>query len=96
MACVASEQRRLEGGGVFKRELGDVALLTAFLAKVSTKFDLMARDTDDRVARRRREGSMGKGEIVGAPEDVERSALRCSIVVVFLECTDWRSEGDGD
>jgi hypothetical protein len=31
---VESEQRRLEGGGVLKRGLGDVALLTAFLAKV--------------------------------------------------------------
>jgi hypothetical protein len=35
----------LEGGGVLKRGLGDVALLTAFLARVSTKLDLMARDT---------------------------------------------------
>jgi hypothetical protein len=86
----------LEGGGVLKRGLGDVALLTAFLARVSTKFDLMARDTDDKVARSHQEGSMGKGETVGAPEDVERSALRCSIAVVFLECADWRPEGDGD
>jgi hypothetical protein len=86
-----------EGGGVLKRGLGDVALLTAFLARVSTKLDLMACDTDDhRVARRRREGAMGKGETVGAPEDVESSSLRCSIVVVFLECADWRSEGEGD
>jgi hypothetical protein len=86
----------LEGGGVLKRGLGDVALLTAFLVRVSTKLDLMACDTDGKVARRRQEGAMGKGETVGAPEDVERSTLRCSIVVVFLECADWRSEGEGD
>jgi hypothetical protein len=70
-AGVTSERRRLEGGGVLKRGLEDVALLTAFLARVSTKLDLMARDTDDKVARRRQEGVMGEGETVGAPEDIE-------------------------
>ncbi len=44
--------------------------------------DLMACDTDDRVARRRQEGAMGEGVTVGPPEDVKRSDLRCSIVVV--------------
>jgi hypothetical protein len=58
--------------------------------------DLMAHDTDDRVARRRREALMGKGKTVGAPEDVKRGALRCSIVVVFVVNPDRRSEGDGD
>jgi hypothetical protein len=86
----------LEGGGVLKRGLVDVALLAAFPDKVSTKLDLMAGDTDDKVAQRRREGSMGKGETVGAPEDVKRSALRCSIVVVFIVYPDRTSEGDGD
>jgi hypothetical protein len=74
----------------------DGAFLTAFLDRVSTKLDLMARDTDEKVAQRQREGSMGKGETVGAPEDGKRSALRCSIVVVFLVYPDRRSEGDGD
>jgi hypothetical protein len=82
---VTSEKWRLDGGGVLERGLGDGALLTAFLAKVSTKYDLIARATEDKVARRRQEGLMGKGEIDLAEEDVERSAfLRCSIVVVFL------------
>jgi hypothetical protein len=35
-------------------------------------------------AARQLEGSVGKGEPIQAAEDVERSALRCSFVVVVL------------
>jgi hypothetical protein len=84
MAGATSEQRRLDGGGVLERGLGLDSLpgLTAFLAKVSTKFDLIAPATEDKVARRRPEGSMGKGETVPAAEDVERS-LSCKHQVLL-------------
>jgi hypothetical protein len=50
MADVTSKQRHLDRGGVLERGLGDGALLTAFLAKVSMKFDLIAHVTEDKVA----------------------------------------------
>ena len=48
------------------------------IRRFQTKLDLMvARDTvNDKVAQRQREGSMGESEtLLGAPEDVKRSAL---------------------
>jgi hypothetical protein len=57
-----------DGGGVLKRGLTDGALLAGFLAKVLTKFDLIACATEDRVARRRQQRSVGKGEPVGAEQ----------------------------
>ena len=46
-----ARRRRFKGGGV--RGLWVVALFLAFLAKVSTKLDLIDRATEDSVARRR-------------------------------------------
>ncbi len=75
MAGATSEQRRLDGGGVLEKGLGLDSLpgLTAFLAKVSTKFDLIAPATEDKVAQRQWEG-LGKGEPVRAAEDVVKGA----------------------
>jgi hypothetical protein len=55
-----------EGGGRF----------TAFLARVSTKLDLIDHATEERVARRRRDRSVGDGETVGWSVFVKRSACR--------------------
>jgi hypothetical protein len=77
----ADRRRRLEGDGVLDRGLGMVALLLLFLAKVSTKLDLMDRATEESVARRRRVQSAGVVGRVRPLDGVNRSALRCSIVV---------------
>jgi hypothetical protein len=76
----ARDRRRFEGSGAEKEKgLGEAAL---FLDKVSTKFDFTDRATVDNVAWRRRVFSVGEGVEVRPVEDVERSALRCSMVVV--------------
>ena len=86
-----SKRRCLDGEGVVNRGLVDGALFVGFLAKVSTKFDLIAHATDDRVAQRQQELSVTEGKPVGMADGVERSPFRCSIVVVvvvvFLWCT---------
>ena len=56
----------------------------AFLAKVSTKLDLIERATADSVAWRRLPRSFKEGVPVRGVEEEERSALRCSIVVVVV------------
>jgi hypothetical protein len=50
---ITMEHCRFEEGGVHERGLGEEALLLAFLAKVSTKLDLIDRATEDNVAWRR-------------------------------------------
>jgi hypothetical protein len=50
---VTIERRCLDVSGGLERGLGKEALLFSFLAKVSTKFDLIDRATEDSVARRR-------------------------------------------
>jgi hypothetical protein len=74
-------RRRLEGDGVLDRGLWMVALFLVFLAKVSTKLDLIDRATEESVARRRRVRSAGVVGRARPEEGVDRSALRCSIVV---------------
>jgi hypothetical protein len=60
----------------FGRGLEEVALLVAFLAKVSTKFDLRDRATADKVPCRHRLQSVGKDETICSVARVERSNLR--------------------
>jgi hypothetical protein len=84
LAGVTRQHRRLDEGGVAKTVLVVAALLEAFLANVSTKFDLTDRATDDRVARSQRTHSLPEGKPVGAAVSGKRSALRCSIVVVVV------------
>jgi hypothetical protein len=87
MAGVASEWRHLDRGGVLERRLGKGALLKAFLAtKVSMKFDLIVRATEDKVAQRQQEALVGKGEPVRAADDIKRSALGAPLLLSFL-CT---------
>jgi hypothetical protein len=72
------------------------ALFTAFLAEVSTKLDLIARATEDKVAQRRREGWVSKGEPVRVSEGVERSQkerleeVHCRFLVVVFFVV-WRA-----
>jgi hypothetical protein len=47
---VTIKRRHLAGRGVLENGLGEAALLVAFLAKVSTKLDLIDLATFDRVA----------------------------------------------
>jgi hypothetical protein len=70
------------------RGLGEEALLSAFLAKVSTKLDLISHATEGNVACRCQGQSAAKGVPVQLAEEVKkRSALRCSIVIVaFCAC----------
>jgi hypothetical protein len=69
-----------------KRGIGEEALLVAFLVRVSTKLDFIDRATEGAVARRCRVRSAGKCVPIWLAEEVERSALSCSIVVVdFVE-----------
>jgi hypothetical protein len=79
---VTIERRRLFGTGVLERGLGEEPLFLDVLDKVATKFDLSDRATEDSVARKRRVRLAGRDVVVTPLEDVERSALRCSIVVV--------------
>jgi hypothetical protein len=74
-------RHRLEGDGVLDRGLWVVALFLLFLAKVSTKLDLIDRATEDSVARRRRVRSAGVVGRARPVDGVDRSTLRCSIVV---------------
>jgi hypothetical protein len=79
---VTRKRRRLVGEGVAGNGLDGEALLEAFRDSVSTKFELIDRATDESVARRLRLRSVGNGVPDQAMVDVERSTLRCSIVVV--------------
>jgi hypothetical protein len=47
---VTIDRRRLDGRGGLENGVGEAALLVAFLAKVSTKLDLIDLATFDRVA----------------------------------------------
>jgi hypothetical protein len=61
--------------------------LLAFLAKVSTKLELIDLATVDNVAWRHQLRSAGKGVPIQPAKGIERSALRCSIVVdAFCAC----------
>jgi hypothetical protein len=49
---VTIERQHLDGRGVLESGLGEEALLMAFLANVSLKFNLIDLATEDSVARR--------------------------------------------
>lgn len=79
---VTVQRRRFKGEGI--REVGEVPLFVAFLDSVSTKLDFSDRATDDSVAWSRRVRSGGEGRSIRRVDGVERSAFRCSMVVVVV------------
>jgi hypothetical protein len=81
---VTRERWLLDGGFGVERRLGDGALLIAFLVKVSTKFYLIARATEDKVAQR--DVKVGGGKVVPSKQGSLEAPLGAPWCAMLAVC----------
>jgi hypothetical protein len=81
---ITIKHQRLDVSGGLERGIGEEALLLAFLAKVSTKFDLIDRATEDSVARRRQVQLAGERGLYGQQNELKGAPSGAPWLLLFL------------